>query len=132
MHGFLFCFLFSFPQTEVTSPTDSEDRTPGRLQAVWPPPKPKDEDEKVGLKYTEAGEKFKLVALSVCTSKTRNADGGTRQSSFKVAHLTLIGFVDKGRVRSSTIVIFSVFCTEICRTHYRVGLCGENKLKMYV
>ncbi|TKS86520.1 Formin Limb deformity protein [Collichthys lucidus] len=41
--------------TEVTSPTDSEDRTPGRLQAVWPPPKPKDEEEKVGLKYTEAG-----------------------------------------------------------------------------
>lgn len=47
------CFLF---QAEVTSPTDSEDRTPGRLQAVWPPPKPKDEEEKVGLKYTEAGK----------------------------------------------------------------------------
>lgn len=42
-------------QTEVTSPGDSEDRTPGRLQAVWPPPKPKDEEEKVGLRYTEAG-----------------------------------------------------------------------------
>ncbi|KAG7259068.1 hypothetical protein CRUP_026600, partial [Coryphaenoides rupestris] len=41
---------------EVTSPTDSEDRTPGRLQAVWPPPKPKDEEDKVGLKYTEAGK----------------------------------------------------------------------------
>lgn len=40
----------------MTSPADSEDRTPGRLQAVWPPPKPKDEEEKVGLKYTEAGE----------------------------------------------------------------------------
>ncbi|TNM95549.1 hypothetical protein fugu_016632 [Takifugu bimaculatus] len=39
---------------EVTSPTDSEDRTPRRLQAVWPPPKPRDEEEKVGLKYTEA------------------------------------------------------------------------------
>ncbi|XP_069588533.1 formin-1 isoform X3 [Ranitomeya imitator] len=36
------------------SPSDPEDRTPGRLQAVWPPPKPKDEEEKVGLKYTEA------------------------------------------------------------------------------
>lgn len=43
-------------QTEVTSPGDSEDRTPGRLQAVWPPPKPKDEEEKVGLRYTEAGK----------------------------------------------------------------------------
>ena len=40
----------------MTSPTDSEDRTPRRLQAIWPPPKPKDEEEKVGLKYTEAGE----------------------------------------------------------------------------
>ncbi|XP_069805451.1 LOW QUALITY PROTEIN: formin-1 [Dendropsophus ebraccatus] len=36
------------------SPSDPEDRTPGRLQAVWPPPKPKDDEDKVGLKYTEA------------------------------------------------------------------------------
>ncbi|XP_053701072.1 formin-like isoform X1 [Synchiropus splendidus] len=49
--------------TEVTSPTDSEDRTPGRLQAVWPPPKPKDEDGKVGLKYTEAEHQAALLAL---------------------------------------------------------------------
>uniref|UniRef100_A0A8C4THF9 Formin 1 n=1 Tax=Erpetoichthys calabaricus TaxID=27687 RepID=A0A8C4THF9_ERPCA len=38
--------------SEATS--DNEDRTPGKLQAVWPPPKPKDEEEKIGLKYTEA------------------------------------------------------------------------------
>ncbi|XP_053784143.1 formin-1 isoform X3 [Desmodus rotundus] len=37
------------------SPTEQDDRTPGRLQAVWPPPKTKDTEEKVGLKYTEAG-----------------------------------------------------------------------------
>ncbi|XP_034715048.1 formin-1-like [Etheostoma cragini] len=49
--------------TEVTSPTDSEDRTPGRLQAVWPPPKPKDEEEKVGLKYTEAEHQAALLQL---------------------------------------------------------------------
>ncbi|XP_026160581.1 formin-1 isoform X2 [Mastacembelus armatus] len=48
--------------TEVTSP-DSEDRTPGRLQAVWPPPKPKDEEEKVGLKYTEAEHQAALLQL---------------------------------------------------------------------
>uniref|UniRef100_A0AAY5F134 Formin 1 n=1 Tax=Electrophorus electricus TaxID=8005 RepID=A0AAY5F134_ELEEL len=35
---------------------ESEERTPGRLQAIWPPPKPKDEEEKIGLKYTEAGK----------------------------------------------------------------------------
>ncbi|KAF7669530.1 hypothetical protein LDENG_00182660 [Lucifuga dentata] len=49
--------------TEATSPTDSEDRTPGRLQAVWPPPKPKDEEEKVGLKYTEAEHQAALLQL---------------------------------------------------------------------
>lgn len=49
--------------TEVTSPADSEDRTPGRLQAVWPPPKPKDEEEKVGLKYTEAEHQAALLQL---------------------------------------------------------------------
>ncbi|XP_043998309.1 formin-like isoform X1 [Gambusia affinis] len=48
--------------TEV-SPTDGEDRTPGRLQAVWPPPKPKDEEEKVGLKYTEAEHQAALLQL---------------------------------------------------------------------
>ncbi|KAK2891678.1 formin-like isoform X3 [Channa argus] len=51
------------PNTEVTSPADSEDRTPGRLQAVWPPPKPKDEEEKVGLKYTEAEHQAALLQL---------------------------------------------------------------------
>ncbi|KAI4804319.1 hypothetical protein KUCAC02_025950, partial [Chaenocephalus aceratus] len=49
--------------TEVTPPTDSEDRTPGRLQAVWPPPKTKDEEEKVGLKYTEAEHQAALLQL---------------------------------------------------------------------
>lgn len=63
MHFHLFSF-FS-PQAEVTSPTDSEDRTPGRLQAVWPPPKPKDEEEKVGLKYTEAGKKHRPMRSHV-------------------------------------------------------------------
>ncbi|XP_068110027.1 formin-1 isoform X1 [Hyperolius riggenbachi] len=41
-------------QPDSSSPSDPDDRTPGRLQAVWPPPKPKDSEEKVGLKYTEA------------------------------------------------------------------------------
>ncbi|XP_007549295.1 formin-1 isoform X1 [Poecilia formosa] len=55
-----------YPKLECTtevSPTDSEDRTPGRLQAVWPPPKPKDEEEKVGLKYTEAEHQAALLQL---------------------------------------------------------------------
>ncbi|XP_056623949.1 formin isoform X1 [Triplophysa dalaica] len=48
---------------EVTSPSDGDDRTPGRLQAVWPPPKPKDADEKVGLRYTEAEHQAALLQL---------------------------------------------------------------------
>ncbi|KAM9466983.1 formin [Clarias gariepinus] len=50
-------------ETELTSPGDGEDRTPGRLVAVWPPPKPKDEEEKVGLRYTEAEHQAALLHL---------------------------------------------------------------------
>ncbi|XP_048048052.1 formin-1 isoform X1 [Megalobrama amblycephala] len=48
--------------SEVTSPSDGEDRTPGRLQAVWPPPK-EDGEEKVGLRYTEAEHQAALLQL---------------------------------------------------------------------
>ncbi|XP_026142460.1 formin isoform X2 [Carassius auratus] len=48
--------------SEVTSPSDGEDRTPGRLQAVWPPPK-EDREEKVGLRYTEAEHQAALLQL---------------------------------------------------------------------
>ncbi|XP_073784056.1 formin isoform X2 [Danio rerio] len=49
-------------KSEVTSPSDGEDRTPGRLQAVWPPPKEAAE-EKVGLRYTEAEHQAALLQL---------------------------------------------------------------------
>uniref|UniRef100_A0A4X1UK82 FH2 domain-containing protein n=1 Tax=Sus scrofa TaxID=9823 RepID=A0A4X1UK82_PIG len=45
------------------SPTEQDDRTPGRLQAVWPPPKTKDAEEKVGLKYTEAEYQAAILHL---------------------------------------------------------------------
>ncbi|XP_016384671.1 formin [Sinocyclocheilus rhinocerous] len=41
----------------------SEEHTPKRLQTVWPPPKPKDEEEKIGLKYTEAEHQAALLQL---------------------------------------------------------------------
>ncbi|XP_028858427.1 formin isoform X7 [Denticeps clupeoides] len=50
-------------QCDVSSPGDGEERTPGRLQAIWPPPKPKDHEEKVGLKYTEAEHQTALLYL---------------------------------------------------------------------
>ncbi|KAB5539912.1 hypothetical protein PHYPO_G00094610 [Pangasianodon hypophthalmus] len=46
-----------------TKSPESEERTPGRLQAVWPPPKPKDKEEKIGLKYTEAEHQAALLHL---------------------------------------------------------------------
>uniref|UniRef100_A0A671L7K6 Formin-like n=1 Tax=Sinocyclocheilus anshuiensis TaxID=1608454 RepID=A0A671L7K6_9TELE len=49
-------------KSEVTCPSDGEDRTPGRLQAVWPPPK-EDGEEKVGLRYTEAEHQAALLQL---------------------------------------------------------------------
>ncbi|XP_007521744.2 formin-1 isoform X2 [Erinaceus europaeus] len=45
------------------SPTEQDDRTPGRLQAIWPPPKTKDTEEKVGLKYTEAEYQAAILHL---------------------------------------------------------------------
>ncbi|KAM9715289.1 formin-1 isoform 4-T4 [Dama dama] len=45
------------------SPTEQDDRIPGRLQAVWPPPKTKDTEEKVGLKYTEAEYQAAILHL---------------------------------------------------------------------
>ncbi|XP_077366248.1 formin [Festucalex cinctus] len=50
--------VFPGLRSETTSPIE-EERTPGRLQAVWPPPR----DEKVGLKYTEAEHQAALLQL---------------------------------------------------------------------
>uniref|UniRef100_A0A8C1M4T5 Formin 1 n=1 Tax=Cyprinus carpio TaxID=7962 RepID=A0A8C1M4T5_CYPCA len=50
------------PVADIKSPTEEKDRTPGRLQAVWPPPK-EDGEEKVGLRYTEAGDNCLLLCI---------------------------------------------------------------------
>ncbi|KAJ8290417.1 hypothetical protein GJAV_G00012600 [Gymnothorax javanicus] len=49
--------------SEAISPIDSEGKTPGRLQAVWPPTKPTEEEEKLGLRYTEAEHQAALLHL---------------------------------------------------------------------
>ncbi|XP_068199214.1 formin isoform X3 [Antennarius striatus] len=46
-------------RSEAVTPGEGEERTPGRLQAVWPPLK----EEKVGLKYTEAEHQAALLQL---------------------------------------------------------------------
>ncbi|NWR63138.1 FMN protein, partial [Bucorvus abyssinicus] len=45
------------------SPSEQDDKTPGRLQTVWPPPKAKHEEVKVGLKYTEAEYQAAILHL---------------------------------------------------------------------
>ncbi|KAM9704210.1 formin isoform 2-T2 [Menidia menidia] len=46
-------------KSEPSTPGEGEERTPGRLQAVWPPLK----EEKIGLKYTEAEHQAALLQL---------------------------------------------------------------------
>ncbi|PKU46317.1 formin-1 [Limosa lapponica baueri] len=45
------------------SPSEQDDKTPGRLQTVWPPPKAEHEEGKVGLKYTEAEYQAAILHL---------------------------------------------------------------------
>ncbi|NXW63739.1 FMN protein, partial [Eurystomus gularis] len=45
------------------SPSEQDDKTPGRLQTVWPPPKAQHEEVKVGLKYTEAEYQAAILHL---------------------------------------------------------------------
>nr|XP_057913841.1 formin-like isoform X4 [Doryrhamphus excisus] len=51
--------LGSNSKSEASSPVQGEERTPGHLQVVWPPPK----EDKVGLKYTEAEHQAALLQL---------------------------------------------------------------------
>ncbi|XP_061559871.1 formin isoform X2 [Phycodurus eques] len=46
-------------RSKTSFPVEGEERTPGRLQAVWPPPK----EEKIGLKYSEAEHQAALLQL---------------------------------------------------------------------
>ncbi|CAH2328329.1 formin-1 isoform X1 [Pelobates cultripes] len=62
------------------SPSDPDDRTPGRLLAVWPPPKPKDEEDKVGLKYTEAEYQAAILHLK----REHKEEVETLKSQFEV------------------------------------------------
>ncbi|KAM8921238.1 formin-1 [Pelodytes ibericus] len=69
------------------SPSDPDDRTPGRLQAVWPPPKPKDEEEKVGLKYTEAEYQAAILHLK----REHKEELETLKSQFEVELFNIRG-----------------------------------------
>ncbi|XP_068953761.1 formin-1 isoform X2 [Petaurus breviceps papuanus] len=67
------------------SPTEQDDRTPGRLQAVWPPPKTKDEEEKVGLKYTEA--EYQAAILHLKREHKEEIENLQTQFELRVFHI---------------------------------------------
>ncbi|XP_074145293.1 formin-1 isoform X2 [Sminthopsis crassicaudata] len=67
------------------SPTEQDDRTPGRLQAVWPPPKTKDEEEKVGLKYTEA--EYQAAILHLKREHKEEIENLQAQFELRVFHI---------------------------------------------
>ncbi|XP_062407391.1 formin [Sardina pilchardus] len=61
---------------------EHEERTPRRLQAIWPPPKPKDE---VGLKYTEAEHQAALFQLKrECKEEVETLQAGFELQLFRV------------------------------------------------
>ncbi|XP_051951989.1 formin [Xyrauchen texanus] len=60
--------------------TEASDFTPRRLQAIWPPPKSKDKEEKIGLKYTEAEHQAALLQLK----RECNEEVEKLQADFKV------------------------------------------------
>uniref|UniRef100_G3TGI8 Formin 1 n=2 Tax=Loxodonta africana TaxID=9785 RepID=G3TGI8_LOXAF len=67
------------------SPTEQDDRTPGRLQAVWPPPKTKDTEEKVGLKYTEA--EYQAAILHLKREHKQEIENLQTQFELKAFHI---------------------------------------------
>ncbi|XP_042543761.1 formin-1 [Dipodomys spectabilis] len=77
------------------SPTEPDDRTPGRLQAIWPPPRTKDTEEKVGLKYTEAEYQAAILHLK-------------REHKEEIENLQIIKLLDGKRSQAVGILISSL------------------------
>ncbi|MEQ2215502.1 hypothetical protein XENOCAPTIV_001889 [Xenoophorus captivus] len=82
-------------RSEAPTPGEGEEKTPGRLQAVWPPLK----EEKVGLKYTEAEHQAALLQLKrECRQELETLQGDYELQLYKlreenrdnVDHLELI------------------------------------------
>ncbi|KAL7888334.1 hypothetical protein AOLI_G00033080 [Acnodon oligacanthus] len=64
---------------------ESEERTPGRLQAVWPPPQLKEKEEKIGLKYTEAEHQAALLQLKrECKEEVESLEADFKLQLFRL------------------------------------------------
>ncbi|XP_058018123.1 formin-1 isoform X5 [Ahaetulla prasina] len=87
--------LLHLELTADVIPSEQDDKTPGRLQTVWPPPKAKDEEEKIGLKYTEA--EYHAVILQL-----------KREHKDEIEKLKIIKLLDGKRSQTVGILISSL------------------------
>ncbi|XP_026520343.1 formin-1 [Notechis scutatus] len=69
----------------VVIPSEQDDKTPGRLQTVWPPLRAKDEEEKIGLKYTEA--EYHAVILQLKREHKDEIEKLKSEFELKVFHI---------------------------------------------
>ncbi|KAK2855955.1 hypothetical protein Q5P01_004690 [Channa striata] len=138
-------------KSETSTPAEAEERTPGRLQAVWPPLK----EEKVGLKYTEAEHQAALLQLKrECKEELDKLqdDYGQKLSRLKVdseenvarlqtkvgelqAELSRAGTYRRGEVRDVSVATgddflhksFRTVCVQTDRETFVKSPAGEER-----
>ncbi|XP_059369603.1 formin [Carassius carassius] len=105
----------------------SEEHTPKRLQTVWPPPKPKDEEEKIGLKYTEAEHQAALLQLK----RECNEEVEKLQADFKLElfRLQKKNEEDLSRLETTVASLQRVRDKERDRNHRDVAVSTEDNIK---
>ncbi|XP_050810740.1 formin-1 isoform X3 [Gopherus flavomarginatus] len=67
------------------NPSEQDDKTPGKLQAVWPPPEINDGKEKVGLKYTEA--EYHAAILQLKRENKEEVENVKSQFELQIFHI---------------------------------------------
>uniref|UniRef100_A0A8C0QPV0 FH2 domain-containing protein n=1 Tax=Chelonoidis abingdonii TaxID=106734 RepID=A0A8C0QPV0_CHEAB len=67
------------------NPSEQDDKTPGKLQAVWPPPEINDGKEKVGLKYTEA--EYHAAILQLKRENKEEVENLKSQFELQIFHI---------------------------------------------
>ncbi|XP_048710601.2 formin-1 isoform X5 [Caretta caretta] len=67
------------------NPSEQDDKTPGKLQAVWPPPEINEGKEKVGLKYTEA--EYHAAILQLKRENKEEVENLKSQFELQIFHI---------------------------------------------
>ncbi|XP_067240050.1 formin isoform X2 [Chanodichthys erythropterus] len=105
----------------------SEEHTPKRLQTVWPPPKPKNEEEKIGLKYTEAEHQAALLQLK----RECNKEVEKLQADFKLElfQLQKKNEEDLSRLAATVASLQREKDKDLHRDHRDVAVSTEDNIK---